>query len=57
MWIWGGCIIMALGGFLAASDRRYRMRARKHAAIDHSASGKTSSAENGTIAPIKPVKT
>jgi cytochrome c-type biogenesis protein CcmF len=23
-WIWGGCLIMALGGFLAASDRRYR---------------------------------
>jgi len=24
-WIWGGCLIMALGGFLAASDRRYRV--------------------------------
>jgi cytochrome c-type biogenesis protein CcmF len=24
-WIWGGCVIMALGGFLAASDRRYRV--------------------------------
>jgi cytochrome c-type biogenesis protein CcmF len=24
-WIWGGCIIMALGGILAASDRRYRV--------------------------------
>ncbi|HYL87186.1 MAG TPA: heme lyase CcmF/NrfE family subunit [Burkholderiales bacterium] len=24
-WIWSGCIIMALGGFLAASDRRYRV--------------------------------
>jgi len=23
-WIWAGCVIMALGGFLAASDRRYR---------------------------------
>ena len=23
-WIWGGCVLMALGGFLAASDRRYR---------------------------------
>jgi cytochrome c-type biogenesis protein CcmF len=23
-WIWGGCLIMALGGLLAASDRRYR---------------------------------
>jgi cytochrome c-type biogenesis protein CcmF len=25
-WIWGGCFIMALGGFLALSDRRYRAR-------------------------------
>jgi cytochrome c-type biogenesis protein CcmF len=24
-WIWGGCLLMALGGFLAASDRRYRV--------------------------------
>jgi cytochrome c-type biogenesis protein CcmF len=24
-WIWGGCLIMALGGVLAASDRRYRV--------------------------------
>ncbi len=23
-WIWGGCLIMALGGLLALSDRRYR---------------------------------
>ncbi len=23
-WIWGGCMIMALGGLLAVSDRRYR---------------------------------
>ena len=23
-WIWGGCVVMALGGLLAASDRRYR---------------------------------
>ena len=27
-WIWGGCLLMALGGFLAASDRRYRIAAR-----------------------------
>jgi cytochrome c-type biogenesis protein CcmF len=26
-WIWGGCFLMALGGFLAMSDRRYRVRA------------------------------
>lgn len=29
-WIWGGCLLFALGGFLAASDRRYRA-ARQHA--------------------------
>jgi cytochrome c-type biogenesis protein CcmF len=25
-WIWGGCLLMAMGGFLALSDRRYRSR-------------------------------
>ena len=25
-WIWGGCLMMALGGFLALADRRYRLR-------------------------------
>ena len=24
-WIWGGCALMALGGFLALADRRYRV--------------------------------
>ena len=24
-WIWGGCLIMALGGLFAAADRRYRI--------------------------------
>ncbi|CAG9931431.1 heme lyase CcmF/NrfE family subunit [Candidatus Nitrotoga arctica] len=24
-WIWGGCLLMALGGLLAVSDRRYRL--------------------------------
>jgi cytochrome c-type biogenesis protein CcmF len=28
-WIWFGCIIMALGGFIALSDRRYRLAARR----------------------------
>ncbi|MDH5324609.1 MAG: heme lyase CcmF/NrfE family subunit [Gammaproteobacteria bacterium] len=31
-WIWGGCFIMALGGLLAASDRRYRIVTRKKVA-------------------------
>ena len=25
-WIWGGCVVMVLGGLLAATDRRYRRR-------------------------------
>ena len=31
-WIWLGTIIMALGALLAASDRRYRILARRHPA-------------------------
>ncbi|HLS87205.1 MAG TPA: heme lyase CcmF/NrfE family subunit, partial [Burkholderiales bacterium] len=31
-WIWGGCLLMAIGGFLAASDRRYRVARRAEAA-------------------------
>ncbi len=27
-WIWGGCVLMALGGLLAVLDRRYRLAAR-----------------------------
>jgi cytochrome c-type biogenesis protein CcmF len=25
-WIWLGCVLMALGGFVAIADRRYRRR-------------------------------
>ncbi|MGH8699564.1 MAG: heme lyase CcmF/NrfE family subunit, partial [Burkholderiales bacterium] len=28
-WIWSGCVLMALGGLLAATDRRYRLGARE----------------------------
>ena len=28
-WIWGGCLFMALGGLLAATDRRYRFSVHK----------------------------
>jgi cytochrome c-type biogenesis protein CcmF len=27
-WIWGGCVLMALGGLLAMLDRRYRLRVK-----------------------------
>jgi cytochrome c-type biogenesis protein CcmF len=32
-WIWGGCMLMALGGALALSDRRYRLLARRADAV------------------------
>jgi cytochrome c-type biogenesis protein CcmF len=28
-WIWLGCLLMAFGGVLAASDRRYRVATRR----------------------------
>ncbi|MEY4750910.1 MAG: hypothetical protein RIQ60_3124 [Pseudomonadota bacterium] len=31
-WVWGGCLLMALGGILAATDRRYRQSAKAAAA-------------------------
>ena len=35
-WIWGGCLLMALGGGIAASDRRYRSsHARAPAAVEN----------------------
>ena len=32
-WIWSGCLLMALGGVFAISDRRYRIRALKKQTI------------------------
>jgi cytochrome c-type biogenesis protein CcmF len=28
-WIWAGCLLMALGGIFAISDRRYRIHSKK----------------------------
>ncbi len=39
-WIWGGCIIMALGGFWALSDRRYRVAVRRSEVVVASGSKK-----------------
>jgi cytochrome c-type biogenesis protein CcmF len=33
-WIWGGCLLMALGGLLAAADRRYRVPQRRRETED-----------------------
>ena len=32
-WIWVGCLMMALGGLLAISDRRYRIAKRREASV------------------------
>ena len=32
-WIWGGCLLMAFGGFLAVTDRRYRRKAAAPGAV------------------------
>ncbi|MFA7281740.1 MAG: heme lyase CcmF/NrfE family subunit [Sterolibacterium sp.] len=32
-WIWFGCLFMALGGLVAASDRRYRIKSKMSASI------------------------
>jgi cytochrome c-type biogenesis protein CcmF len=37
-WIWLGCVLMGIGGFLAAGDRRYRRSAREAQARAASAS-------------------
>jgi cytochrome c-type biogenesis protein CcmF len=44
VWIWGGCAIMALGGFLALSDRRYRSTRRRDVAAGAS----------GIVAGVRP---
>jgi cytochrome c-type biogenesis protein CcmF len=33
-WIWAGCLLMALGGIFAISDRRYRIHAKKAKQLD-----------------------
>jgi len=46
VWIWAGCVLMALGGVLAISDRRYRIRKAASVAIpksDSSISGQVAS--------------
>jgi len=39
-WIWGGSLVMAIGGVLALSDRRYRVKARDTAAREALAAGR-----------------
>jgi cytochrome c-type biogenesis protein CcmF len=38
-WIWFGALFMAFGGFLAASDRRYRVKAAQRIAAAFAGDG------------------
>ncbi len=40
-WIWGGCLLMALGGLLALSDRRYRVAMRREASVPGGATARS----------------
>ena len=40
-WVWGGCAIMALGGLLAATDRRYKRLLARDTAAEAAAAGRT----------------
>ena len=44
-WIWGGALLMALGGAFAVSDRRYALAARKEAE-------QAPASKSGTVAPV-----
>jgi cytochrome c-type biogenesis protein CcmF len=54
-WIWFGCLLMAFGGALAVTDRRYRLTSRKERepADDRKTSGKK--APSGKKTPVAPV--
>jgi cytochrome c-type biogenesis protein CcmF len=47
-WVWAGAILMGLGGFLAATDRRYRVRVRREDDLPEAAGNL---AGNGDVQP------
>jgi cytochrome c-type biogenesis protein CcmF len=46
-WIWGGCVLIALGGVLAVGDRRYRVDARRQSI------GQLAAARDATAAGVR----
>ncbi|MCC6303334.1 MAG: heme lyase CcmF/NrfE family subunit [Gammaproteobacteria bacterium] len=51
-WIWGGCLLMALGGLLAISDRRYRLAPVR----DRETSAAAAGPDAGGPAPALPME-
>ena len=54
-WIWGGCVLMALGGLLAASDRRYRVHAARARRRPQTVAAGGSRAHEGSLRFIIPL--
>jgi cytochrome c-type biogenesis protein CcmF len=50
-WIWGGCVLMALGGLLAITDRRYRFSAKKSTERPAAAAAAPAPPADGRLAP------
>jgi cytochrome c-type biogenesis protein CcmF len=48
-WIWGGALLMLIGGFISASDRRYWVR-RRAEIDDQKPSGESAPAKGGALA-------
>ena len=44
-WIWMGAFLMALGGFIAVSDRRYRLAVRRKALLPAAGAGMPAGAD------------
>ena len=57
VWIWGGCVLMALGGALAISDRRYRIAVRRKLAGETSSPAPKSPAPSGAAPSPAPLAT
>jgi cytochrome c-type biogenesis protein CcmF len=38
-WVWGGCLMMAFGGLLAVTDKRYRAKVRREEGVSGAAQG------------------
>ncbi|MBN9133289.1 MAG: heme lyase CcmF/NrfE family subunit [Nitrosospira multiformis] len=54
-WIWFGCMLMAFGGFLAVTDRRYRLSSRKQretVEVEEKKTAKASKAGRKATAPM-----
>ena len=56
-WIWGGCLLMAFGGLLAVSDRRYRTRASRQTQTAAPGGGGGGAADPGRAIPAAPERT